>query len=326
VTNADGSTTTTVTSAATGETTSTTTSASGVTGTTVTDASGAVTSVSANIPASALESGSTVTLPVTAEVGASAPVVTVTVPANTTAKVEIPTATTVSYGTVAVLVDEDGNETIIKDTIMTEDGVLVTLDGSATIKLVDKSKDFSDVADGQYFSDAIDFVSSRGIMNGTGGDGFEPTALLQRSQLAQMLYNLEGQTGGSTASAFSDVADGMWYTDAINWAYGIGIVNGNGDGTFSPTGNITREAVVTMLYRYAQTKGYDVSTRGDLSSFTDADQVSSWATEQFQWAVGIGLIQGDGTGILNPGGNAQRLQIAIMIERFFNNWIASQIA
>ena len=130
-----------------------------------------------------------------------------------------------------------------------------------------------------------------------------------------ILYRLEGEPEVSGTSGFTDVEAGTWYTDAVAWAAANGIVNGTTDTTFAPGEDITREQLVTVLYRYAESKGYDVSASADLSGYPDAGQVQDYAQPAMAWAVAEGIVEGvDGT--LNPAGNATRAQIATILMRF----------
>ena len=132
------------------------------------------------------------------------------------------------------------------------------------------------------------------------------------------LYRLEGKPAISGANPFDDVAAGQWYTAAVVWANGNGIVNGYGNGTFGPTDDITREQFAAILHRYAQFKGYDVSAGEDTNvlSYDDAGEISDWAMEAIQWAVGAGLIQGRTKSTIAPAGNATRAEAANILMRF----------
>lgn len=116
----------------------------------------------------------------------------------------------------------------------------------------------------------------------------------------------------------------MWrtvcgYTDAVNWAASKGIVKGYSDTVFAPNDTVTREQLATILYRYAESKGYDVSAKGDLTAFTDGAKTSSWAAEAMEWAVGSGLLTGKDGGKLDPTGTATRAEIATILMRFAEN-------
>ena len=168
----------------------------------------------------------------------------------------------------------------------------------------DTSKDnlpFTDVASGSWYYDGVKYVCDKGLMNGTSANEFNPNANTTRSMIVTILARMEGvnTSGGAT-----------WYAAGREWAMGAGI----SDGT-NMTGKITREQLAAMLYRYAKLKGYDVSASADISGYTDASSVSSWATDAMRWAVSAGLIQGSGNA-LTPQANASRAQIATILMRF----------
>jgi hypothetical protein len=316
-TNSDGSTTTTTTDSSTGAVTETTTATNGVTGTTVKDKEGNVTSVSASVPAEAVKKDEAVTLPVEVVAAATtekATAVEISVPTSAgTVKVEIPTAN-VTAATVAVKVNADGTETIIKTSAATENGVAIDVSGDVTIKIIDNTKTFDDVDDSYWGNDAITFATARGILNGTGSGTFDPKSNMNRGMVAQMLFNLADATAGDASKTFTDVADGKWYTDAIVWAAGTGIVQGNADGSFNPTGDVTREALIVMLWRYADSP---TSTKTELA-FDDASSVSSWAQQAMLWATENGIVQGNTDGSLNPKGSATRTEVATIIMNYLN--------
>ena len=178
------------------------------------------------------------------------------------------------------------------------------------------SAPFTDVADDAWYKEAVDYVYANGLMSGTSATTFAPSTQLSRAMMVQILYNLEEQPVVTESAAFTDVAAGAWYADAVNWAAGEGIVSGYGNGRFGPDDLITREQMANMLYYYAQYKGYDVSASGELSSFTDGASTSSWAAEAVRWAVGSGLLSGKGGGVLDPQGTATRAEAASIFMRF----------
>lgn len=320
VTAKDGTTTSTETVTAT--------DASGSTGTTTTttNANGETTvtaeaAVSAQAITEAAKTGEAVTLPVEVPAAAStetAAEVTVSVPAFAgSVSVEIPVTNT-GAGVVAVKVNPDGTEEIIKTSVPTENGVVLNVEGEATIKIVDNSKDFTDVKDTDWHDDAVAFVSAREIMNGVGGDKFDPNTALSRGMIAQVLHNFENNPETAADNLFDDVSDDAWYTDAVKWAADQEIIEGS-NGNYAPDDNITREQLAAILYRYAGAKGYDVTASGDLNAFTDGDQTASWAQEAMEWAVASGIFQGNGNSILNPKGSATRAEIAQILMNFCKN-------
>lgn len=158
---------------------------------------------------------------------------------------------------------------------------------------------FIDVGD-SWYREYVRFVYENGIMTGVTANTFEPDTATTRGMIVTMLARMEGV----------DTSGSPWYAAGQAWA----MENGISDGTDMP-GVITREQLVTMLYRYAQLKGYDVSARAELQDFADAESVSVWAQDAMQWAVAVGLIQGN-NGQLNPAGSASRAETATIITRF----------
>ena len=173
---------------------------------------------------------------------------------------------------------------------------------------------FTDVSTSDWFYGAVKFVYENGLMDGVGDNRFAPNSATTRGMLVTILYRLEGEPAVTGEAGFDDVGD-TWYTDAVIWAAANDIVNGIGDNQFGPENTLTREQLVTMLYRYAQNKGYDVTASADLSGYPDADKIQSWAQEAMTWAVAEGIVEGmDGN--LNPAGSATRAQIATILMRF----------
>ena len=177
---------------------------------------------------------------------------------------------------------------------------------------------FTDVSEGDWFYDPVCFVFENGLMTGTSATTFEPNTHLSRAMLVAVLHRLEGSPTAS-AGDFTDVADGDWYAQAVNWAASVGVVNGFDDGTFQPNTAITREQMAAILRNYAQYKGLDVSASGDLSAYTDADSVSDWAKESMQWAVGEGLLSGMTVDTLEPQGLSTRAQVAAVLQRYLDS-------
>ena len=175
---------------------------------------------------------------------------------------------------------------------------------------------FVDVAEGDWFYDAVVYAYQNELMDGVGGNRFAPNSETTRAQLVTILYRLEGQPAVSGDLPFTDVETGIWYTDAILWAAQNNIVNSVSDTEFAPGDDLTRQQLVTILYRYAEAKGYDVSASADLSGYPDADQVQDYAQPAMAWAVAENIIQGMEDGTLKPAGNASRAQIATILMRF----------
>ena len=177
---------------------------------------------------------------------------------------------------------------------------------------------FTDVNPSAWYHEAVDYVLVNGLMSGYGNGLFGPDDILSRAQLCQILYNKEGRPAVTGSSAFADIADGAWYADAVTWAAENGIVGGYGGGLFGPEDNITREQLAAILYRYAQTKGYDVSVGEDTNilGYTDALKISEYAIPAMKWACGAGVIMGVTESALLPQDSATRAQVATMLMRF----------
>lgn len=327
VTNPDGSTTTTVTKPdgtvtettkdPDGSTTQVVTKPDGSSSTTVKkkDGSSSTTTVSKNgqveaevkLPTSVVEDaankGETVTLPmpevpVTSD-KQDAPTITVDLPKNTEVKVEIP-VDDVTPGTVAVIVKADGTEEVIKTTLTTENGVAVTLSDGDTVKIVDNSKDFNDVAANYWGNQYIDFATSRELFSGTSATTFSPEAVMTRGMIVTVLASYDG---ADTSAASGEV----WYAAGQRWA----MENGISDGA-NMNGNLNREQLALMLWNYAGKP----APSGNLSSFADAHATSDWAAQAMAWAVENGLISGMGDGCLDPQGLATRAQVATIMSQF----------
>lgn len=176
--------------------------------------------------------------------------------------------------------------------------------------------EFTDVQKTDWFYDAVAFVCEKGYFSGMGDGIFAPNTSMSRAMLATVLYRLSGETAAGKAE-FTDVSEGAWYAEAVAWANQNGIVQGMGGGLFLPDEAVTREQMVTMLYRYQGYKKGETGTDKDvLGSFSDGDRVASWAVEGMEWAVAKGLITGRDTGALDPTGTATRAEVATILQRF----------
>ena len=189
---------------------------------------------------------------------------------------------------------------------------------TVTVTFAETPLPFTDVTEGDWFYDAVRYAYETGLMDGVGDGQFAPNATTNRAMVVTILYRLAGEPAVAGQSDFTDVADGLWYTDAVLWAAQKGIVNGISATEFAPAGDLTREQLATILFRYAESMDYDVSASADLSGFPDADQIQSYATEALSWAVAEGLLQGFEDDSLQPGGTATRAQIATILMRFLS--------
>ena len=177
---------------------------------------------------------------------------------------------------------------------------------------------FNDVSANDWFASAVDYVTGKGMMNGTADNTFSPKAHTTRGMVVTVLYRLENQPSTSAAS-FTDVASGAYYANAVAWANANGIVSGYGSGKFGPNDKVTREQLAAILYRYAQYKKYDVSGANSLDGYTDVQSVSSYAVPALQWANAAGVVTGKSGSKLDPKGNATRAEVAAMLMRFCEN-------
>ena len=175
---------------------------------------------------------------------------------------------------------------------------------------------FTDVPAGSWYYGAAAYAYNNGLFAGTTATTFAPDMTMTRAMLVSVLWRLAGEPAPKGTNTFDDMPDGTWYTDAVTWAAENGVVAGIGNGRFDPDGSVTREQTAVILFNYAQSKGYDVSARADLSAFPDAGSVSDWAQSALAWANASGLISGAVRGtqtILNPQGSASRAQVAMIL-------------
>lgn len=183
---------------------------------------------------------------------------------------------------------------------------------------------FSDVKESDWFFEAVNYVYTQKLMNGTSDTLFSPNASLTRAMLVTILYRYEGEPVVTAQNPFSDVAARQWYTEAVIWANTNGIVTGYGNGKFGPTDNITREQFAAILYRYAQKKSFDTSKTTDLSAYTDAGQISAYALEAMKWANATDLIAGRTQTTLAPLGTATRAETAMLLMKFIQKYASNQ--
>ena len=175
---------------------------------------------------------------------------------------------------------------------------------------------FTDVPAGSWYYGAAAYAYNNGLFAGTTATTFAPDMTMTRAMLVSVLWRLAGEPAPKGTNTFDDMPDGTWYTDAVTWAAENGVVAGIGNGRFDPDGSVTREQTAVILFNYAQSKGYDVSARADLSVFPDAGSVSGWAQDALAWANASGLISGAVRGtqtILDPQGSASRAQVAMIL-------------
>ena len=196
----------------------------------------------------------------------------------------------------------------------------VTLDQSSEIQLADNLTDtfqpaaggtFTDVPATHWAAGAVAFVSSQGLLQGTGASTFAPGQPMTRAMLVTALWREAGSPVVNYAMDFDDVDEDQWYTEAVRWAASEGIVTGTGKG-FSPDAALTRESLAAILFRYAGGQ----ADADQLGSYADGAGVSAWAREAMNWAVAQGLITGKSGGRLDPGGTASRAEVSAILMRY----------
>lgn len=298
--NPDGS-TTTVETKKDGSVTATNKTANGSVGTVKTDANGN-SEISASISAADVNAAAKKNEPVAAPVSvapaaspAAAPVIKLSVPASAGEVSVVIPVTNAQQGTVAIKVNPDGTEEIIKTSVVTKDGVVLGVKGITQIKIVNNDKDFADTV-GHWAESDVDFVSARELFTGTAPQTFSPEAATTRGMVVTVLARLAGESTDGGAN---------WYDKGCAWA----VTNGVSDGT-DPNGTVTREQLAAMLYRYFGSP----AVSGSLS-FADASSVSEYAHDAMQWCVNNGIINGM-DGLLNPQGQATRAQVSAMFARY----------
>lgn len=238
------------------------------------------------------------------------------VPSGTTRTVRIPLVNP-DYGNVFVKIGKDGSETVLSNTIYTEDGAQVTLEKSATVAVVNRAKSFPDVPNDYWAKKEIDYMSARGYIMGKRDGTYCPGETITRGTVAMLLWRMEGSPKAKGSCPFTDVKQDIYY-DAILWAYEAGVITGYTDGTFRADGQLTRQHLAAMLHRYAKYIEFEGDTyyRETLPDFSDYDRIYGWAREACQWAVDNGLIQGRADGTFDPQGNASRAQLSVILCRF----------
>ena len=179
-----------------------------------------------------------------------------------------------------------------------------------------QSSSFNDMSTNDWFYEAFRYVLQNGLMNGTSVNTFSPYATITRGMLVTILYRLDGEPAVTGSCPFSDVPSGSYCEQAAIWAASNQIVSGYGNGCFGPSNAVTREQLAVILYRYAQYKGYDLSSSAELTGYADQASIGSFARPAMSWANASGLINGNSSGMLLPKGTATRAQTAVILMRF----------
>ena len=218
--------------------------------------------------------------------------------------------------------DEDWNNYIatVNGEAYTGEEITIVVKDSATEE-PDSELPYTDVSDADWFYNEVTYAYEKGIMTGINDTTFAPYESLARAQFAIILHRLNGEPQMEYTDRFHDVGEDLWYTDAILWAADTDVVTGYSNGNFGPADKINREQMATMMYRYAEYKGYSLEGGVDYSQYKDAANVSDFAKEAMSWAVGNGVITGkyDETQ-LDPQGEASRAECAIIMMRFMETF------
>lgn len=333
--NSDGSTTTVKENKATGTVTETTKNADGSTVTVETKKDGTVTTTEKDAQGNTVETVENVngSVTVTEQRKDGTTVTTVTdeegeteseIKTDKETEVTIPVED-IKNVTKITVTDENGNETEITEFETTENGVKISVSGNCTVKIdrekaeaskPENKRSFKDVL-GHWAEDAISYAVENGLMNGVSETEFAPNDSLTRAMLVTILYRAAGEPEVNKSIPFGDVTADMYYADAVIWAQQNGIVSGISENEFAPDVNITREQIATILYRFAQLMGYDVTQGGmQIREFEDFESISDYALDAMTWAVNVGLMKGKTETALNPKDNATRAEIATMLQRF----------
>lgn len=184
---------------------------------------------------------------------------------------------------------------------------------------------FDDVANGKWYYDAVEYCYMNKLMNGIGEKLFNPYGTVTRAMFVTILAKVDkADTSAYTGMSFADIAEGKWYSSAVEWAYKNGYSSGigadaSGVPTFAPNGEVSRQMLATFLLTYSRQKGYSCAGRADLSAYTDAVDISSWAQESMRWAVDSGLISGTTLTTLEPKSIASRAMVAVIIRQYVEN-------
>ena len=182
------------------------------------------------------------------------------------------------------------------------------------------------VKSGKWYGEAVIYCFDNGFMTGTSDTTFSPNGKFTRAMFVMVLARIEGADLGTyTSTSFADVAEGKWYSRAVEWAYQNGLTSGigtdaaTGKPLFGWNNDVTRQQLAQFLYTYSVKKGYDVTESADLDKFTDASDVSAWALKAVKWAVGTGLISGTTNTTISPKSSATRAQVAVIVMNYVKN-------
>ena len=236
--------------------------------------------------------------------------VTISVPRKGAVEVLLPLES-VPAGTLLYLAGEDGQWESLPYTAASN-GVRFAVEDGGCVKVVNAAQSFSDVKTGDWFRDAVDYCSARGLLQGVGGGRFGPNETMSRGMLVTALHRLSGEPAGEGGKDFADVDSGAYYAAAVGWASGAGIVEGVGAGRFEPDAPITREQLAVILWRYVGSPAPESETL----DFADAAAAGDYALPALCWAREQGILSGKGENRMDPTGTALRCEAAKMLRGF----------
>lgn len=191
--------------------------------------------------------------------------------------------------------------------------VIIALQAIGIVIMGKPALPFEDVSYQAWYRDAVAYVYENNLLKGTSETMFSPNLPMTRGMIVTALYRLEGSPEVSMNNPFVDVNEDQGYMEAVLWASSMGIANGTGDNLFLPEEQVTREQIAVFLFRYAASKGVNVTARADLSVYEDGDQVSVYAKDAMSWAVACHIAEGDADNKLNPEMIATRVDAAVML-------------
>lgn len=199
--------------------------------------------------------------------------------------------------------------------------LLLCLFSSLICTPVRASDIYTDVKNGDWFYNEVNYAYEQGLMNGVGDGRFDPEGTTTRAMIVTILYRLSGDTGKEYSYTFRDLEAGAYYENAVAWAAAKGVVQGYSAKEFGPNDLLTREQIATILFRYAKLNGYDISASGALDRFSDGDQIGDYAVAAMDWCNGVELIKGTSATTLSPKGSASRAQVAVILYRFCKMYV-----
>ena len=234
-------------------------------------------------------------------------------------KIGIPIEEEGNMGLVAILVDEYGKEIVIKNSYIKDKNIVLDINKSCIVKVENRASKFEDVNNKNWFKNSVDFVTARGLFSGKSNKNFAPDDEMTRGMLASVLYRFANQPKVVGDVKFNDINRALYYSDAIIWATQNKIVHGVNENEFAPEDSITREQLVTILYRYAGSPKINVN---DKKVFSDKDKISSYALDAVNWAIENNILSGRTDGTLDPKGNVTRAEVSTI---FMNSIINENI-